>query len=173
MRMLFDMDMKDYNPQGKSFTRPSVRAIIIRGCKLAMVYSQKYDYYKFPGGGIEACESKLEALVRETNEESGLVIDETSIKEYGYVPRRQKSNQPKLYEIFVQDNYYYLCDVKDEIVSQKLDAYEKAEGFDLRWVYPSDAIYVNLHHYHGHKDRKMLEREAHVLQLLIQEGYFK
>ena len=173
MRKLFDMDTKDYNPNGKPFIRPSVRGIVLKGSKVALVYSQKYDYYKFPGGGIEDNENQIDTLLREVREESGLIVDKESVKEYGYVSRKQKSNRSKEYEIFIQDNYYYFCDVEDEMVEQKLDYYEKVEGFILKWVYPSDAIYVNRNHDHGPKDELMLERETKVLELLIKEDCFK
>ena len=173
MRKLFDMDIKDYNPNGKSFVRPSVRGIVLKGSRIALVYSQKYDYYKFPGGGIEDNENQIETLVREVCEESGLIVLKDSIKEYGYVRRMQKSNRSKEYEIFIQDNYYYFCDVEDKMVAQKLDYYEKEEGFTLKWVYPSDAIYVNRNHNHGPKDELMIQREAKVLELLIKEDCFK
>lgn len=52
MRTLFEMDKKNYDSSGKVFYRPSVRSIIIRGGRVAMVHSLMYDYYKFPGGGI-------------------------------------------------------------------------------------------------------------------------
>ena len=87
MRLLFTIDTKDYDINGTKFIRPSSRAIIIKDNLVAMVHSIKYDYYKFPGGGIEANESKIEALIRETKEESGLMIIPSSIKEYGYVHR--------------------------------------------------------------------------------------
>ncbi len=51
MRILFEMDKKDYVPNGSVFSRPSARAIIIKDGKIAMVYSKKYNYYKFPVGG--------------------------------------------------------------------------------------------------------------------------
>ena len=53
MRLLFEMDKKDYGECAHSFTRDSARSIIIRNGKIAMIHSLKYDYYKFPGGGIE------------------------------------------------------------------------------------------------------------------------
>ena len=53
MRILFEIDKKDYNINGTSFIRPSARGIIIRNDRLAMVHSLKYDYYKYPGGGIK------------------------------------------------------------------------------------------------------------------------
>ena len=70
MRTLFEMDKKNYDSSGKVFYRPSVRSIIIRGGRVAMVHSLMYDYYKFPGGGIESGETRHQALIRETAEES-------------------------------------------------------------------------------------------------------
>ena len=53
MRLLFEMDKKDYAGCTHIYVRNSARSIIIVGGKIAMVHSLKYDYYKFPGGGIE------------------------------------------------------------------------------------------------------------------------
>ena len=61
MRTLFEMDKKNYDSSGKVFYRPSVRSIIIRGGRVAMVHSLMYDYYKFPGGGIESGETRHQA----------------------------------------------------------------------------------------------------------------
>ena len=44
MRILFEMDKKDYIPNGSVFSRPSARAVIIKDGKIAMVYSRKYNY---------------------------------------------------------------------------------------------------------------------------------
>ncbi len=74
MRTLFDLDAKDYKPDWKKKVRPSVRAILIRDGRIAMVHSLKYDYYKFPGGGIEEGETQLDALRRETAEDAGMTV---------------------------------------------------------------------------------------------------
>ena len=63
MRLLFELDYNNYKENGTIRKRPFARAIIIKDNRLAMVYSKKYDYYKFPGGGIEESESNLEALI--------------------------------------------------------------------------------------------------------------
>ena len=47
------MDLKDYDENAPRFERPSVRGIISREGKIALVHSLKYDYYKFPGGGCK------------------------------------------------------------------------------------------------------------------------
>lgn len=171
MRLLFELDTKDYDRNGKAFIRPSARSIIIRDKKIAMVHSIKYNYYKFPGGGIEGDESKENALVRETLEEAGLVIIPETINEYGYVHRVQKSEYMDA-DYFIQENYYYLCSAEEGIISQKLDDYESDEGFTLEFISPDKAIYINRNEDHGPKDRIMIEREARVLDLLIKEGFF-
>ncbi len=171
MRLLFEIDTKDYDPAGVGFIRHSARCIAIRHGKIALVHSKKYDYYKFPGGGIEAGEHGEDAVIRETLEEAGLVVVPSSIREFGYVHRIQKSEHGNA-DYFLQDNFYYLCDVLDRVEPQALCDYEADERFTFEWCDPRDAIYANLTIDHGPKDKNMIEREAKVLQILIKEGYF-
>ena len=171
MRLLFELDGKDYEGCTRTFVRNSARSIIIKNGKIALVHSLKYDYYKFPGGGIEAGETPVDALIRETLEEAGLAVIPESVKEYGYVHRVQRSKK-NADERFVQDNYYYLCEVRDGALPQKLDEYESNERFTLEYLEPEKAVRANLGGDHGPKDRLMIEREAMVLELLRAEGYF-
>lgn len=171
MRLLFEMDRKDYDPNGSRFERPSVRGIIVRDGKVAMVHSRKYDYYKFPGGGIEPGEEQEATLIREVKEESGLVVMPDTIREFGWVHRIQKGSVD---DIFVQDNFYYLCEVEPEAGQQMLDAYEAEEEFELAFVMPQTVIEVNRREEHGEKSGKplfvaMLEREARVMELVVAE----
>lgn len=169
MRLLFEMDKKDYGECTQTFTRDSARSIIIRDGRIAMIHSQKYDYYKFPGGGIENGENPIEAMIRETQEEAGLTVIPESIQEYGYVHRIQKSDRDPS-ECFVQDNYYYLCDAVEGLGSQDLDAYEKAESYQLEYVEPAFAIKKNLRVKESPYNPMMFEREARVLEMLLSEG---
>ncbi|MBQ6222874.1 MAG: NUDIX domain-containing protein [Solobacterium sp.] len=168
MRLLFVMDKKDYAQCTHSFVRNSARSIILRDGKVAMVHSLKYDYYKFPGGGIENGENPVEAMIRETREEAGLVVRPETIKEYGYVHRIQKSDNDDT-ECFVQDNYYYLCDVEDMPVTQDLDIYESQEAYTLEYVDLETAIKKNRSVKDSPYNQLMFEREALVLELLIKE----
>lgn len=173
MRMLFTIDKRGYNENGSVFVRPSVRGIITKGGKVAMIHSLRYDYYKFPGGGADVGEDHLATLIREVREESGLVVIPSSVREYGQVHRVQKGIDC---DMFVQDNYYYLCEAEDEVQSQQLEENEAAEQFVLEWVSPADAIDANYNHDHGDKAGSerfecIIERETRVLQLLITEGH--
>ena len=172
MRLLFAIDLENYDKSGKVFRRPSARAIIIKDNRIYMIHSLVYDYYKFPGGGIEKEESNIDALVRETSEEAGLIVIKDSIKEYGYVHRIQKAKDEG-FSMFVQDNYYYLCDVEDRVVCQRLDDYEDEERFTLELVDPMVAIKANRKKGHDSQKQTMIEREAKVLEMLIGEDYFQ
>ena len=169
MRLLFEMDKKDYGSCTHSFVRNSARSIIIQDGKVAMIYSLEYDYYKFPGGGIEESETPVEALIRETREEAGLVIIPESIQEYGCVHRIQKSDMDET-ECFIQDNFYYLCRVEENMVAQDLDAYEAKEHYSLEYVYPKTAIEKNRSVMNSPYNTAMFEREVRVLELLMEEG---
>lgn len=172
MRMLLVLDAKNYNPDGEVFIRPSARSIIIKDNKIFMVHSIKYDYYKFPGGGINEGESNIDALIRETKEEAGLVVIPESIKEYGMVHRIQKGVRFDC-DTFIQDNYYYFCDVVDGVFEQNLDEYEADENFTLEYVDYRVVLEANRKPEHGPKDPIMIEREAKVIELLVKEGYLK
>ena len=64
MRMIKVFDSADCEPHWTKFKRDSARAIIFINDKLLMVRSQKYDEYKFPGGGINHGETHTDALIR-------------------------------------------------------------------------------------------------------------
>ncbi len=169
MKRLFEIDLKDYKETDTVFRRPSARAIIFMGDKIALVYSRKEKYYKFPGGGIHDDEDKKEALIREVREEVGLIVKPESVREYGSVLRRQKSTV-KDNEIFEQENYYFFCDVQDKVVGQELDAYEDEAGFVLRIVDIDEAIATNAAYTSDDSFNEiMIKREKRVLEMLKQE----
>lgn len=173
MRLLFTIDTNDYDRNGTVMIRPSVRGIIIRDNKLAMIHSLRYDYYKFPGGGIESGEDHIATLLREVKEESGLCVIPHTIQPFGYVHRIQKGNPE---DVFIQDNYYYLCQAASVPVTQQLDDYEQEELFTPEWVLPSEILHTNRSHYHGIKQEDfqfdvVLERECRVIERLLTEGY--
>ena len=171
MRELFTIDKKNYKEDGSVGMRPSVRGIIMKDGKIAMMHSLKYDYYKLPGGGIEPGESYEDTLIREVREESGLIVHKESIKEFGYVRRIEKG---RFEDIFIQDNYYFLCDVEEQAVSQSLDDYEEEEQFTLEFVSPLHAIETNENADHKEKGEiqtfmGMVERENKVLEIVRKE----
>ena len=82
-----------------------------------------------------------ETLIRETLEETGLKIIPESIREFGYTEEVRRDKYDKA--IFDHYSYYFLADAYDDVVGQKLDRYEREEGYKLRWVTAHAAIEAN------------------------------
>ena len=166
MKELFVIDLQDYDKSWNVYKRPSARGIIIVDEKIALVYSEKEKYYKFPGGGIRENEDIKTALIREVLEEVGLVVIPDSIREFGSVMRRQKSTFSGN-TIFEQENFYFFCNAKNQLLGQHLDDYEKEAKFVLRLVDIDDAMRVNSeYHSDDFFDEIMIKREMKVLELI-------
>ncbi len=180
MKTLFTIDLKNYKDNWTRSRRDSTRGIIRFGQdKLALVYATKLGYYKFPGGGINENEDKIAALIREVQEEVGLVVIPSSVKEFGVAHRYQKSGKTPD-TVFVQDNFYYECQVEGingvpatdqaslKIINQTLDDYEDKAGFELRIVSIKEALETNLK-YRDTDDFNilMIARDTRILAMLL------
>ena len=98
-----------------------------------------------------------------------MVVIPDSIREFGSVLRRQKSDKSEN-NIFEQENFYYYCDVQDELVDQDLDDYEEDAGFVLRVVDIDTAIAANdMYTSECYFDEVMIKRELRVLKLIKSE----
>lgn len=172
MKQLFTIDAKDYNPSWPKSYRPSVRGIIFNKDNLiSLIYSQKYHFYKLPGGGIEEGENYLETLIREVKEETGLTVIPSSVQEFGEALRIQKSSALKD-TIFVQQNYYYICQTTGKVHAQHLDQDEQEADFILTTVSLDEAITTNqafIANCQGTQTQikeEMIIRECRILELL-------
>lgn len=167
MRELFVLDKKDYDKNANHFSRSSVRGIIIHKGKLAMIHNMKYDFYVFPGGEIDSGESHCDTLIREVAEEGGLQVKPETIQEFGSVRTLQKG---LFGDILDQTNYYYMCEVEEEMNDPNLEEYEKEELFQLEFIYPKVAIDKNKSISMEAIDPVMPERDRMVLELLCNKG---
>jgi len=163
MRLITLFDEKNYK-QRSGIVREAVRAIIIKNDKVALVKSLKENHYKFPGGGIEDGESHIDTLIRETKEETGLIIKPNSIKECGFIHEIRKSIFND--DAFEQKSYYYFVEVEDQVSEQELSDKEKDLKYILEWVDPVIAYNIDFKLGQDYNN-KFLLREACVLDLII------
>lgn len=154
------------NLQGSSIDRTAVRAVILRGSEVLMVYSANVGDYKFPGGGVKKNETHAQALTREVLEEVGARV--TSIDELlGQVTEYDRPQEPE-FQLFKMTSYYYRVAIAEQLGSQDLEDYEKELGFEPVWVEVDKAIRANMEILKN-PDLKMpfwTRRELYVLQKL-------
>lgn len=164
MKVMRIWDEADYDPTWRRYIRKASRAIIIKDNKIALLQSAKTGYFKFPGGGVKRGESRVSALVRETQEEAGLVIIRPSIREFGLFREIRKSVRSG--EIFDQRSYYYTAKVKKQTVKPVLEPYEIELGFELVYADPNEAFQINTEAAEQYNTNFLL-RETDVLREII------
>ena len=152
------------NTYGKTVHRTAVRAVILRGPELLMVYSSNVGDYKFPGGGVDLGETHQQALARELLEECGaslLSVDGElgAVVEYNFAEEKE-------YDVFKMTSYYYFCQIREEFGSQNLDGYEKELGFQPVWINIDAAILANLSLLDINEIPQWLCREIFILEHL-------
>lgn len=166
MKLLLELDQKNYDLAWPGEIREAVRAIVCRGEKLALVRSGAEGWYKFPGGGIEEGESHVEALLRETREETGLVLLPESLRPFGMVRELRRGHRGK--EIrFEHRSYYYTADAQDRLVEQRLEKDEAELEFTLVWVGAREAYETNCRIMEQEGGAPFLLRDTGVLELLL------
>jgi len=126
---------------GKTVNREAVRAIILHGNQVLMVYSRLNGDYKFPGGGVEDGEEHATTLRRELMEECGVQL-KGILGEFGRVEEYDLAEEEE-FDLFLMNSYYYNCEVEDGFGVQNLDDYELEYGFTPEWVTVEHAIAVN------------------------------
>ena len=144
--------------------RNAVRAIIMKGDKVLMVYTDVAKEFKFPGGGIEHDESRELALRREVVEEVGREIKSVN-ESLGYIDQLYND----IYDdekYFYQRSYYYFCEIEEEYVGMKLSESERAMKYLPKWVSLDEAIRVNQYKIDNDNQFPWTERELYVLTLL-------
>jgi 8-oxo-dGTP pyrophosphatase MutT (NUDIX family) len=112
--------------------RQAVRAIIMRGKEILLLYTRRYDDYSFPGGGLGDGEDPISGLRRELLEETGAA--NVSIKRYvGYLDEYR----PPLkggYDVLFMRSHFYLCRADSKLGAASPEAYEVANGMVPQWI---------------------------------------
>jgi len=118
-----------------SKTRAGSRAVIVRGEEILLSHEIKTDIWMIPGGGLEEGESPEECCVRETEEETGLIVR----------PLRHFLTLNEYYEEYRYISYYFVCEVIGQGRPHLTEA-ENRRGLTPVWLPLSEAIELFSHH---------------------------
>lgn len=112
--------------------REAARSIVFdQNKRIALLHVSKKNYYKLPGGGIDAHEDSIDALRRECLEEIGCHISD--IKELGMVIEFRKMFKIK------QVSYCYVSNVRGTKGVPSFTESEINDEFKIIWVTLTEA----------------------------------
>tara|TARA_B100000809_G_C15000640_1_gene481433 strand:+ start:385 stop:918 length:534 start_codon:yes stop_codon:yes gene_type:complete len=163
-----------YHPEVKTlenksiFTRQATRSIAIKGNSILLLYTERYEDYSLPGGGLDLDEDKIKGMMRELCEETG-AKNITNIRPFGvYIEYRpwHKSD----YDVQHMISYCYTCEISTELGESNMESYEIKNGMKAIWVNIHEAIKHNEKTMANSEKKGMsIERETFLLKLIVEK----
>lgn len=169
MRLLKSTVHPDINSlETKTFLREAARAIVLKGDKILMLYTERYHDYTLPGGGLDLGENKIQGLIRELQEETG-AQNIRNIQAFGLYEEFRPWYKDD-FDIMHMKSYCYSCDVDAQLGHTNLEDYEIKNGMKAVWLDIYDAIKHN-ENTMKHSDKKgmSIERETFLLKRIVAE----
>lgn len=128
-------------PCGQLYRREAVRAVVVDGADMLLLYTRRYDDYSFPGGGVCDGEQLEACLRRELQEETG--ADTVSVNRYlGYVDELRPDRQGSPNTMLMR-SHFYKCAVNRALGKSAPEEYELANGMAALWINGHEALAHN------------------------------
>ncbi len=134
MRLIKTFNEENVSEEEKRefFKEVSVRIVVIDdNDNVAILYSNKGDFYVLPGGRIENGETIQESVIRESGEETGCNVE--VLREIG------KTIQIKAKKRMIEESLCYLARVLGEKRRPDFQEEESSEDFTIFWFSIDDA----------------------------------
>ena len=147
--------------QGRVFRRHAARGIVMRGEQILLLFTERYNDFSFPGGGLDAGEDIIVGLKRELEEETG-AREIRVLQHYGYIEEYRPYWKPE-YDLMHMTSHFYVCEVASQLEPVKMESHEIANGMRPVWI--------NLHEAITHNEAVMQRHESSMGQSILRETY--
>ena len=152
------------------FTRLSTRAITIQGDNILLMYTERYEDYSLPGGGLDLDENQIEGMMRELSEETG-AQNIKNIQPFG-IYKEYRPWYKTDYDIKHMISYCYTCDINQELGEHDMEAHEINNGMKAIWVNIHEAIAHNKNTMATSDKKGMsIERETFLLMHIAENSF--
>lgn len=165
-----DVSPEEISPASEStlIERHAARGIVVKGEDILLLYTQRYDDYSLPGGGIDEGEDEVAGLIRELQEETGArgVRNIKAFARYDEYRPWYKSDADVIHMI----SHCYVCDIDEELGETEFESHEVSNGMTPLWM----NIYLAIAHNdvviaNSEKKGLSIERETFLLKVIAQE----
>lgn len=143
MQILKTQYHPDVLPLGQKtiFKRLATRAIVTQGDSILLMYTERYEDYSLPGGGLDDGEDKVVGMMRELAEETG-AQNITNVKPFGIYEEYRLWYKPD-FDVQHMVSYCYTCEIDKKLGEARLESYEQKNGMSAHWVNINKAIAHN------------------------------
>jgi len=146
---------------GRVLRRHAARGIVLRGDRILLLFTERYNDFSLPGGGIDEGEDIIVALKRELEEETG--AQDVQVKEhYGFIEEYRPYWKPQ-FDLMHMTSHFFLCDVAPELADARMESHEVANGMKPVWMPVSEAVNHN---------RQVMARQEQTMGQSIQRETF-
>lgn len=146
---------------GAILTRRAARGIVLRERSILLLFTERYNDFSFPGGGVAEGEDLIDGLRRELEEETG--ASNVRVKRnYGYIEELRPHWKPG-FDLMNMTSHFFFCDIDPELRATRMEDYEKANGMRPVWVDLDEAIAHN---------RGVMQRAEATMGMSIQRETF-
>lgn len=146
---------------GAILTRRAARGIVVKDRSILLLFTERYNDFSFPGGGVADGEGLIDGLKRELEEETG-ASNVRVRRNYGYIEDVRPHWKPG-YDLVHMTSHFFFCDIDPELRAPRMEDYETANGMRPVWVDLSEAIAHN---------RAVMQRRETTMGLSIQRETF-
>jgi ADP-ribose pyrophosphatase YjhB (NUDIX family) len=136
--------------EGAALERLAVRAIVLHGEDILLLYTRRYNDYSFPGGGLNDGEEVVDGLQRELQEETGARNIEV-VRYYGYIDEYRPYHKPE-YDLMYMRSHFYVCQADRELGTTAPESYEQANGMVPQWT--------NIRHAIAHNEQVLAQKAS-------------
>lgn len=142
MRVLKVAKLCKLAENSKIVVRKATRAICLRGSKILLLYTERYDDYSLPGGGVDLRESLEDGLKRELKEETG-ALGIRNILPFGIYEEYRDWTREEGFDVQHMISYCYTCFIDEELGETNYESYELNNKMKPLWINIEEAILHN------------------------------
>jgi 8-oxo-dGTP pyrophosphatase MutT (NUDIX family) len=160
-------DVEPGNP--RALKRRAARGIVVRDDRILLLFTERYNDFSFPGGGVDEHEDLAQGLRRELEEETG-AQGINILKNYGFIEEFRPYHKPE-FDFMHMISHFFVCEVDPELQQTRMESYEHANGMRPLWVNLHEALAHNQEVMRAN-DKKMglsIERETFMLEKVASE----
>lgn len=170
MKLLREMIHPDLESRdGRVLRRHAARGIVQNNDQILLLFTERYNDFSFPGGGVDPGEDLTTGLHRELEEETG--AREISILDHlGFIEEFRPHWKPE-YDLMHMTSHFFICNAAAELADARMEHYEVANGMRPVWVDVEEA----LRHNQAVMERQektmgqSIQRETFMLELIARE----